>query len=281
MIQKCIKKKIKASLIFFFYLCLKLRQDPMQIAERHRFILDALRQKGAVSVAALSEAMDVTTVTVRKDLRLLEEKGALLRSHGGASLPDTYVNDRPIDEKMQIRVEEKQRIAARAVELLRPEEAVIIGSGTTVRAFAQAIPKTMKLTVLTGAMNVSLALLGHPEVELVQLGGVVRRSSASVVGHYAEGMLADFACTKLFLSVDGISPDFGLTTSNMMEAHLNAQMIKTVPQAIILADSGKFGKKGFGKICDLEEVHTIITDAGLPDAARRAMEDKGVHVLIA
>lgn len=253
----------------------------MQIAERHRFILDALRQKGAVSVAALSEAMDVTTVTVRKDLRLLEEKGALLRSHGGASLPDTYVNDRPIDEKMQIRVEEKQRIAARAVELLRPEEAVIIGSGTTVRAFAQAIPKTMKLTVLTGAMNVSLALLVHPEVELVQLGGVVRRSSASVVGHYAEAMLSDFACTKLFLSVDGISPDFGLTTSNMMEAHLNAQMIKTVPQAIILADSGKFGKKGFGKICDLEEVHTIITDAGLPDAARRSMEDKGVHVLIA
>ena len=94
-------------------------------------------------------------------------------------------------------------------------------------------------------------------------------------------MLADFACTKLFLSVDGISPDFGLTTSNMMEAHLNAKMIKAVPQAVILADSGKFGKKGFGKICDIEAVHTIITDGGLPDAARRAMEDKGVKVLIA
>lgn len=253
----------------------------MQIAERHRFILEALRQKGAVSVAALSEAMDVTTVTVRKDLRLLEEKGALLRSHGGASLPDTYVNDRSIDEKMGIRVQEKQRIAARATELLAPEEAIIIGSGTTVRAFAQAIPKTIKLTVLTGAMNVSLALLGHPEVELVQLGGVVRKSSASVVGHYSEAMLADFACTKLFLSVDGISPDFGLTTSNMMEAHLNAQMIKAVPQAIVLADSSKFGKKGFGKICGLEQVHTIITDDELPAPMRDKITSKGVELVTA
>lgn len=253
----------------------------MQIAERHRFILEALRQKGAVSVAALSEAMDVTTVTVRKDLRLLEEQGALLRSHGGASLPAIYVNDRSIDEKMGIRVQEKQRIAARATELLAPEEAIIIGSGTTVRAFAQAIPKTIKLTVLTGAMNVSLALLGHPEVELVQLGGVVRKSSASVVGHYSEAMLADFACTKLFLSVDGISPDFGLTTSNMMEAHLNAQMIKAVPQAIVLADSSKFGKKGFGKICSLEQVHTIITDDELPAPMRDKITSRGVELVTA
>jgi DeoR family transcriptional regulator of aga operon len=252
----------------------------MQIAERHRFILEALRQKGAVSVAALSESMNVTTVTVRKDLRLLENKGALLRSHGGASLPDIYVNDRSIDEKMEIRVAEKQRIAARAVALLNPEEAVIIGSGTTVRSFAQAIPKNMKMTVLTGAMNVSLALLGHPEVELVQLGGVVRKSSVSVVGHYSEAMLDDFACAKLFLSVDGISPDFGLTTSNMMEAHLNAKMIKAVPQAIVLADSSKFGKKGFGKICGIEDIHTVITDDGLTANARRSLEDLGVEVLI-
>ncbi|NRA50913.1 MAG: DeoR/GlpR transcriptional regulator [Phaeodactylibacter sp.] len=253
----------------------------MQIAERHRYILDALKSKGVVSVAALSEAMEVTTVTVRKDLRMLEQQGVLQRSHGGASLPYTYVNDRPIDEKMEIRVEEKQRIANRTVELLSPEEAVIIGSGTTVRAFAQAIPRTMKLTVLTGAMNVSLALLGHPEVELVQLGGVVRKSSASVIGHYSERMLADFACTKLFLSVDGISPDFGLTTSNMMEAHLNAQMIKAVPQAIILADSSKFEKKGFGKICDVTDIHTVITDEGLPKQTRQLLEDKGIRVMIA
>jgi DeoR family transcriptional regulator of aga operon len=253
----------------------------MQIAERHAYILTLLQKSGAVSVANLSEAMGVTAVTVRKDLKTLEEKGALLRSHGGASLPDTYVNDRSVAEKMQVRVLEKQQIAERAVQLLQPEEAVIVGSGTTVRAFAKAIPKSMPLTVLTSAMNVTLSLIDHPKVEIVQLGGVVRKSSRSVVGHYSEAMLADFACSKLFLSVDGISPDFGLTTSNMMEAHLNAQMIKAVPQAIVLADSSKFGKKGFGRICGLEDVHTVITDAGLSADYQQAIEEMGVRVMIA
>lgn len=253
----------------------------MQIAERHAYILAALKRHGAVSVANLSEAMGVTAVTVRKDLKALEGKGALLRLHGGASLPDTYVNDRSVVEKMQVMVAEKQQIAERAVQLLQAEEAVIVGSGTTVRAFAKAIPQSLPLTVLTSAMNVTLSLIDHPKVEIVQLGGVVRKSSRSVVGHYSEAMLADFACSKLFLSVDGISPDFGLTTSNMMEAHLNAQMIKAVPQAIVLADSSKFGKKGFGRICGLESVHTLITDSGLRADDRRVIEGMGVRVLIA
>jgi len=252
----------------------------MQIAERHNFILQELERRGAVSVAALSEAMGVTAVTVRKDLKALEEKGALLRSHGGASRPATYVNDRPIGEKMQVRVREKQQIATAAVQLLQPEEAIIIGSGTTVRAFAKAIPQHLPLTVLTSAMNVTLSLIEHPKVEIVQLGGVVRKSSRSVVGHYSETMLADFACSKLFLSVDGVSPDFGLTTSNMMEAHLNAQMIKAVPQVVLLADSSKFGKKGFGRIGDLQEVHTIITDQGLADSYRRQIDEMGIKLIL-
>jgi DeoR family transcriptional regulator, aga operon transcriptional repressor len=252
----------------------------MQIAERHNFILQELERRGAVSVAALSEAMGVTAVTVRKDLKALEEKGALLRSHGGASRPATYVNDRPIGEKMQVRVREKQQIATAAVQLLQPEEAIIIGSGTTVRAFAKAIPQHLPLTVLTSAMNVTLSLIEHPKVEIVQLGGVVRKSSRSVVGHYSETMLADFACSKLFLSVDGVSPDFGLTTSNMMEAHLNAQMIKAVPQVVLLADSSKFGKKGFGRIGDLQEVHTIITDQGLADSYRQQIDEMGIKLIL-
>lgn len=259
----------------------KQQPDNMQIAERHTFILRELERRGAVSVAALSEAMGVTPVTVRKDLKALEEKGVLLRSHGGASLPSTYVNDRPIGEKMQVRVKEKRLIAAAATALLQPEEAVIIGSGTTVRAFAEAIPPPMPLTVLTSAMNVTLSLMEHPNVEIVQLGGVVRKSSRSVVGHYSERMLADFACSKLFLSVDGISADFGLTTSNMMEAHLNAQMVKAVPQVVVLADSSKFGKKGFGRICGLEDVHTIVTDDGLADRYRKSLQGIGLNLIIA
>lgn len=250
----------------------------MTIAERHKYILDELSKNGFVSVAELSKDLDVTMVTVRKDLKILEDKGLLYRSHGSATPVSPYVNDRSVNEKKLVRVEEKSRIATLAKDLVEEDDAIIIGSGTTVVAFAQAIPKNKKLTVLTAAMNVTLALIDAPEVEIVQLGGVVRKSSSSVVGHYAEEMLKQFACSKLFLSVDGISLDYGLTTSHMMEAHLNSHMMKAVQKTIVLADSSKFGKKGFGKICNLEDIDMIITDAGIPELYREKLEEMGIEV---
>jgi DeoR family transcriptional regulator of aga operon len=250
----------------------------MTIAERHKFILDELGKNGFVSVADLSKELDVTMVTIRKDLKILEDKGLLFRSHGSATSVSPYVNDRSVNEKKLVRVEEKTKIALAAIELIDEEDAIIIGSGTTVVAFAQAVPKNKKLTVLTAALNVTLALIDAPEVEIVQLGGVVRKSSSSVVGHYAEEMLRQFACSKLFLSADGISLDYGLTTSHMMEAHLNVQMMKGVQKTIVLADSSKFGKKSFGKICDLEDIDMVITDAGIPELYRERLEEMGIEV---
>lgn len=252
----------------------------MTIAERHRYILDELDRAGFVSVSDLSKRMEVTMVTIRKDLKLLEDKGLLFRSHGSATPVSPYVSDRSVQVKKLEQVEEKTRIAQHAVKMLLEKEAILIGSGTTVVAFAQAIPKNLPLTVLTAAMNVSLSLMDHDQVELVQLGGVVRKSSSSAVGHYAEEMLRGFACSKLFLSVDGISLEHGLTTSNMMEAHLNAQMIRSVQKTIVLADSRKFGRKGFGKICELEDIDTIITDGGIPEVYREKLEEKGIEVVI-
>lgn len=252
----------------------------MVIAERHKHILDKLQSAGYVSVSELSREMNVTMVTVRKDLRILEEKGLLYRTHGSATPVAPYVNDRSVNEKKLVNVEEKQAIAKEAATMLKENEAIIIGSGTTVVAFAQAIPKNFPLTVLTGALNVTMTLMDYPHVELVQLGGVVRKSSSSVVGHFAEEMIKEFACSKLFLSVDGIDPEFGLTTSNMMEAHLNTKMIQAVQKTVVLADSSKFGKKGFGKISNLEDIDIIISDKALSPHYHRKLEDKGIEVFL-
>lgn len=253
----------------------------MTIAERHKFILNNLQKAGYVSVAELSKDLNVTMVTIRKDLRILEEKGLLFRTHGSATPAAPYVNDRPVDEKKLVHVDQKSSIAQRAVAFLQENDAIIIGSGTTVVAFAHAIPKNLSLTVLTGAMNVTMALIGNPNIELVQLGGIVRKSSSSVVGHYAEEMIRQFACSTLFLSVDGIDLSFGLTTTNMMEAHLNMQMIRSVQKTIVLVDSSKFGKKGFGKIAALEDIDTIISDNGLSQHYIEKLEEKGIEVIIA
>jgi DeoR family transcriptional regulator, aga operon transcriptional repressor len=251
----------------------------MTIAERHKYIIDALQKAGYVSVAELSRELNVTMVTVRKDLKMLEDKGLLFRTHGSATPAASYVNDRPVQEKKLVHVAQKLAIAAKAAEYLQDNDAIIIGSGTTVLAFSQAIPKHLPLTVLTGAMNVTMALMDNPAIELVQLGGVVRKSSSSVVGHYAEEMIQGFACSKLFLSVDGIDLECGLTTTNMMEAHLNMQMIRSVQKTIVLADSSKFGKKGFGKIAALEDVDVIITDKGLSEHYIQKLEEKGIEVV--
>ncbi|MBY5951221.1 DeoR/GlpR family DNA-binding transcription regulator [Algoriphagus marincola] len=252
----------------------------MTLAERHRYILDQLEIKGLLTVSDLAKELNVTMVTVRKDLKILEEKGLLFRSHGSATSVSPYVSDRSVQVKKLEQVEEKSRIAQKALDYLEPHEAIIIGSGTTVGSFAQAIPRNYPLTVLTAAMNVALALIDTTELELVQLGGVVRKSSSSAVGHFAEEMLKSFACNKLFLSVDGISLEHGLTTSNMMEAHLNAEMIRSVQKTIILADSRKFGRKGFGKICDLEDIDVIITDSGIPEIYRERLEEKGIELVL-
>jgi DeoR family transcriptional regulator, aga operon transcriptional repressor len=252
----------------------------MSIAERHKHILDELDKSGFATVADLSKSLQVTMVTIRKDLKLLEDKGLLFRSHGSANSVSPYVSDRSVQIKKLEQVEEKGIISQKALEFLEPYEAIIIGSGTTVGTFAQSIPRNFPLTVLTSAMNVAMALIDTSEIELVQLGGVVRKSSSSAVGHFAEEMLKKFACSKLFLSVDGISLDHGLTTSNMMEAHLNAQMIRSVQKTIVLADSSKFGKKGFGKIAELEDVDIIITDSGIPGIFKEKLEEKGIEVVV-
>lgn len=111
-------------------------------------------------------------------------------------------------------------------------------------------------------------------MDVIQLGGITRSSSVSVVGPFAEQMLRSFNCSKLFIGVDGIDPDFGLTTTNMLEASLNRAMIDAAQKVVVLADSSKFGRRGFSKICDLESVDRIITDnpgaAALPRPAARA-----------
>lgn len=252
----------------------------INIAERHKFILDKLHEKGYISVVDLCKELDVSGVTIRKDLKLLEDRSLLFRSHGGATINNPYTNDKPVNEKEKIRRDEKHNIGQAAAALIAPNDAVIIASGTTVLALARSIHPKGHLTVITAALNVALELLRYPEIEVIQLGGLLRNSSSSVTGPYAEKILQDFSCSKLFLGVDGIDVDFGLTTTNIMEAHLNQKMIATVQKTIVLADSSKFGKRGFGRICGMEDIDEVITDRGISDHTVKTMEDMGIKVTI-
>lgn len=252
----------------------------MNTIERHQVIINKIKKEGQVKVLTLCEELKVSSVTIRKDLKFLEDKGLLFRAHGGATLHNPYTVERPVNEKEKIHLAEKMRIGSAAAKLVQPNDSILIASGTTVQALAKNIQPRENLTVITSALNVALELIHHPEIEVVQLGGLLRKSSSSVTGPYATNILADFSCSKLFLGVDGIDLDFGLTTANVMEAHLNREMIRVSQKTIVLADSTKFGRRGFGKICEFEDIDEIITDKGISDYTAKTLEELGIKVTV-
>lgn len=250
------------------------------LTERHQLILEKLKKEGSIHVVDLGEILNVSPVTIRKDLQFLDDKGLLYRTHGGATLNNPYIADRPVNEKFSLQTHEKQRIGGYAASLIKKNDCILVASGTTVQYFAKSVVADGNLTVVTSALNVALELIHHPGIEVIQLGGIMRKTSSSVTGVYAEKALDDFSFSKLFLGVDGMDPEFGLTTSNMMEAQLNKKMIKTAQKVVVLADSSKFGKRGFGKICDIDEVDEIITDDQISAHTIAVLQEKGIEVTI-
>jgi DeoR family transcriptional regulator of aga operon len=252
----------------------------VNIAERHELILNKLEEDGSVTVLELSKEFNVSAVTIRKDLTLLEELNLLFRSNGKAIRKNPYTHEKSVNEKEKIHQGEKNKIAIKAAELIKPFDSIILASGTTIIEMAHQIKPIKGITVLTASLNVALIVSELNGVDVIQLGGALRQSSSSVIGPIGEQMLSEFTCSKLFLGVDGIDIDFGLSTTSSMEASINKVMIKSAQKIIILADSSKFGRKGFGRICGLEDVDQIITDSGIEDSYKDKLTKLGIDVVV-
>lgn len=253
----------------------------MNITERHELILKQLREKGRVYIDELAARLKVSGVTIRKDLKLLEERNLLFPTKGGASVSNPYKIEKPIIEKELMNVKEKQEIGRAALKLIGNNDSIIIGSGTTVFELAKCLHPTQKLTVITPALKVALELSARPNVEVLQLGGILRPNSSSVAGKFAENILNELSCGVLFLGVDGIDLEFGLSITNLAETSLDQKMMECAQTIVILADSTKFGQRGVGRICSLDEVQYIITDIGISKETFHKFEETGVKVIIA
>lgn len=252
----------------------------MILSDRQKVIMGMLRQSSSVSVSVLARNFQVSEVTIRKDLTALENAGLLYRTHGKAVLINPFINDRHINEKEQNNAAEKLAIGRYAAGLIADRDSIMIASGTTMHYLAREIKDKEHLTVITAAVPVTTILMSNQNMEVIQLGGTVRTSSLSTVGPYAEQMLGNFVCNKLFIGVDGIDTEYGLTTTNLMEASLNRAMMQSSQRTIVLADSSKFGRRGFSKICGIEAVDRIITDDGIKPEILAQLEDNGVNVTV-
>src|SRR5690606_36016033 len=157
-------------------------------------ILKRLKEEGKINIQELSLQMGVSTVTIRKDLKVLEEMNLLFRTRGGGSLNNPYTMERSINEKALIHAEEKQQIAHAALSLIGTHDSILIGSGTTAFELARQLYPSSPVTIITPAAKVTLELSNRPHVELVQLGGTVRPKSSAVVGPAAESALEKISC---------------------------------------------------------------------------------------
>lgn len=253
----------------------------LTIAERHKLILERLAQQGFIRVNDLAEELNVTTVTLRSDLKALEERQLLTKTHGGARLIDTHTSEISLDVKNKINQKQKNQIGAMACNMIQPNDSIIIASGSTIYAFVKQIVPQKHLNVVTHCLRVSLLLSELEKVRVIQLGGELHIKSHSVIGEYTAKGLENVHCTKLFIGVDGIDLESGITSATLEEACLTQKMMKAASKTIILADSTKFGRQGFGRICKLEEVDTIITDSGISEAFAEIIRESGVDLKIA
>lgn len=252
----------------------------MNLSSRHQQILHKLKVNGFVEVTELCEYFDISAVTIRKDLKLLENKGLLFRTHGGAALENPYITDKPVNEKEKIRAAEKERIAIKAATNICENDSILIASGTTVQQLAKQINPSLKLTAVTASLIVAAELIQNANIEVFQLGGNIRHGSSSVIGENAIETLKNTSCNTLFLGADGVAIDFGVSTTSMDEAYLNKQMICSANKTILLVDSSKFGKKSLGKICDLDQIDEIITDSGLNETTKTKLNEIGIKVSV-
>jgi DeoR family transcriptional regulator of aga operon len=251
----------------------------MNNVERHQHIIREVNLKGHISVVELCESLGVSSVTIRKDLQFLEDSGLVYRTHGGVTKQNPYQTDRSVIEKEKLHEAEKRAIAKASANFVTPNDSIIIGSGTTTQFFAREIVPQGHLTVVTSALNVTLELLKNSNVEVIQLGGSVRHTSSSVTGQYAINTLEQFFCSKLFLGVDGIDLEYGISTTSAQEALLNQKMISVAQQVIVLADSSKFGRKSFGKIADFSNIDVIISNE-IPSSFQELFDSLGIQTIV-
>ncbi|WP_112433044.1 DeoR/GlpR family DNA-binding transcription regulator [Thermogemmatispora tikiterensis] len=257
------------------------KENKIIAQERRRKIFEIIESSGVVSVRDLAQRFTVSSITVVRDLQELEEQGLIRRVHGGAISLRGASYEPPFSAREAEHAEEKRRIAARAVELVNDGESLILDVGTTTLEIARALKGKRNLTVLVTNLRAALELANQSAIQVIVVGGKLRPSELSLVGHLAERTLRSFQVDKAFIAVGGITIEHGLTEFNFEEAGTKQAMIERARRRIVVADHSKFGKVMLTTVAPLNAIDTIITDSGLDSETLTRLRELGIEVVLA
>ena len=252
-------------------------------ATRAAAILKELRQTGSASVEALSESLQVSLATVRRDLEALEESGLLRRTHGGA-IPIGPLFYEPFrqDESFQVQVErfadEKRRIALAAADMVSPGDTIALTAGTTTTELVRCLHADGEITVVTNTVNVAMELSARKDIHVFVTGGHLRGDWFSLVGSAGVAAMKGLFMDLVFLGVNGIDAERGLTCLNGDEVDINRAMARQAKRNIAVADHSKLGVVTKWQICPTEEIELLITDTGATDEMIAPFLAKGIQV---
>ncbi|NHC14369.1 DeoR/GlpR transcriptional regulator [Motilibacter sp. E257] len=257
----------------------------MNQSERLNDLLELVTQRGWVGVEEASRALAVSTATIRRDFDHLARQQLIHRARGGASPVVGY--ELPLSYKATRHATEKQRIAAAASALVQPGQVVGINGGTTAAEVSRALASrpdiaqrdgSPRLTVVTNAVNIAAELTVRPYIKLVMTGGIARPQSYELTGPLARQTLTRLRLDVAFLGADGVDVAGGITAQHEGEAEVNGLLAARARSVVVVADSSKLGRSAFALICRLSAVNVLVTDAGAPEHAVRAVEEAGVRV---
>jgi len=234
----------------------------MLAEERRAVLLQELQHDGYLEIARTSARLGVSSATIRRDLAHLDREGQLVRTRGGAvpAVRSTTL-EIPYDIKRAHNIEEKRRIAVAAAEMVHDGETLVLDSGSTTYQLALQLVHRHSLTVVTNDLHIAVKLAAHPHINLICTGGTARTNVFALLGLQAEAFLKGLCVNKTFLGADAIHADGVVANVNLDEVPVKQAMLHAGEQVILLADATKFELSGFAKVCNLADIHTLITDS--------------------
>lgn len=247
--------------------------------------LEAIRQEllrtDEVSIDDLAARFDVSGMTVRRDLELLESRGEAIRTHGGAALARRLTFEFSFRNKQNRNSRQKSLIAARAAEHVKDGQAVMLDTGTTTLEIARRIIDRRNVTVITTSLAIVSPLQFAPGVRLVLLGGFLRGASPDLHGPLTEQNIEMFRPAVAFMGADAIDADGNTYADDLQLVNLDRKMAAHAARVIVVADSSKFGAGGMCRVLGPEDYHTIISDAGIDGDVLTRFRKRRIRVEIA
>lgn len=255
----------------------------MNASERRQEIIELLNMNSTVLVCDLSKKYDVSEVTIRTDLRLLEKQGVLTRFHGGATkITDNddikSFKELQLEERYQRFIEAKKRIAIEAVKQVKEGDIIILDSGSTTMLIAEELVKLKHITVITNSLTSAFILSDNSDIMLLICGGTLRHKTRSFHGKIAEQSLDGISADILFVGADGIDAQRGITTFN--EGYtISSVMANVAKKVVAVLDSSKFGRNGINIVLPLNKLDVIITDTNVDNKYKQEFAKQGINLI--